>query len=651
MRFSIKTISFTTASGILFGWLTGLPYVVQHLVFEIDLWYWKAFIIGLAIQIFTGAVLGFLLGIIIVLFINLITKTPVPHPFLVSATISAGGFVIVSSICFFFLLPAYIRIISFVGITLLCLILVLALGAILLLNKYFTSRKDSLFSKFVERPSKLWGLNLALLTGSLCVVGIIFGVGNLVDKLQENSLVKISKNRPNVILIVLDTLRRDHLSCYGYGKETSPFIDSLALEGVRFTNAISTSCYTSPAHASLLTGKLPSTHGVIGRNRFLSEDIARLPGLLTESGYYTAGIVSNLYLHSYFGYEKGFTSYNDNLIKSEIEYWIQVGILGSIIRVLSPYLPFFKFLPFLMHKQNFASNTTDEAINEINSAPDNRPYFLFINYIDPHFPYSPPDEYLEQFLPEDKSVIKRLKKKEMKKLLFDRKTLGNPDNQTEIGAEEIAFIESSYDGEIRYLDDHLRRLFEYLEENGRLDNTLVFITSDHGELFGEHKIYLHANSLYEDLVRVPLIILWPDKIKPDLWENRVSLLSIPSTILDAARITIPDDMEGISLLTSLVSREKTEETIIVSEWYDNRAIYLGNTKGIIYKDRLPEIYNLQKDPNELNNLLEQYPDSADVFLMTLQQFQDRKTGIAENNQRKKIPEHILKALRSLGYVN
>jgi arylsulfatase A-like enzyme len=240
---------------------------------------------------------------------------------------------------------------------------------------------------------------------------------------------------------------------------------------------------------------------------------------------------------------------------------------------------------------------------------------------------------------------------EMRSIISERKHYDAAQNKPDIPSEDIAIMKASYDGEIRYLDHHLERLFEFLEGAGRLKNALIIITSDHGEHFGEHKLFVHSNSLYEELIKVPLIISWQEKVEPGLRDQLVSLVSIAPTILDAAGLRIPTDMEGNSLLSTLVGVKTEQLKTVISQWSGHQAIYCGSWKGIFYSNRSEELFDLKVDPSEKDNLAQVFPDSLSTLRNVLAE-RDLLDDITRDEKiERKVPLPIQEQLKAIGYVN
>jgi arylsulfatase A-like enzyme len=307
--------------------------------------------------------------------------------------------------------------------------------------------------------------------------------------------------RPNVLLVSLDTTRADHLSVYGYARPTSPNLDALAREAVVYERAYSTTSWTLPAHASLFTGKYPSSHGVrhdpegalvladaIGahegiRARALGAGEATLAALLRDAGWRTGAVVGGPWLLRTFGLGEGFDSYDDR------------GIRNSSGRR--------------------ARDVTESALAWLDSGPE--PFFLFLNYFDPHVPYAPPARWAASFLP--------------------RGVKPDP--------TKAAHAEALYDAEILYMDYELGRVFAHLREAGQWDRTLVVVVADHGELLGERGLWGHENWLWEPLVHIPMLVKPAGGVRGgERRDELASLVDVAPLVLEACGLAAPADLQG-----------------------------------------------------------------------------------------------------------
>ncbi len=407
-----------------------------------------------------------------------------------------------------------------------------------------------------------------------------------------------------VLFIALDTLRADHLSCYGYSKPTSPIIDSCAKRGVLFSNFIAPHIPTQPAYTTIYTGRSALSHRIVAHGHeelawSLSDDMPVLPEILRENGYITAA-VDNLYNH-----KKWFTRGYDYYINPHS--W-QL-ITGDEINA--------KAIPWI--KQNYEEN-----------------FFLFLHYWDPHTPYLPPEKYRTLHYKGDKNdpdnhsmdpVKRRLVYPFFKKWHYD--LLGE--------FTDIEYIVAQYDGEITYADEKVGELLDTLDEVGIFDDTLIIITADHGESLTEHNIYFDHPGLHEANTNVPLILIYPKSFpQGKKIEAMAQHIDLAPTILEFLNIPIAKGMEGKSLLPLIRGEEESiYPEIHTSEctWLAGRGIRTEEWKFIksidheLYPNRPErELYNLKDDPEETHNLAEEEKELVDEFELKIYRYLDRRLG-------------------------
>ena len=474
---------------------------------------------------------------------------------------------------------------------------------------------------------------------------------------SEKSMVKATataENKPNIVLITMDTTRADHLSCYGYHKNTSPHLDKMARESVVFKNAYATSPWTLPSHASIFTGMYPAGHGAHNDwesrksnwPRRLSTHHKTLAEILADQGYKTAGVVGSHVCHSFFGLAQGFEYYDDSLISvlPDLRYY-------TLFKILSKWTP----LEDIAARQGLNGCRIASQINKLVFSWLEKhyqsPFFLFINYFDPHIPYLPPDQYLALFREDKNAEI--IESKRHKKYLL-----------------------AHYDGEIAYLDYHMAKLFERLKELNIYDNTMIIITSDHGEFFGEHDFWLHGYELYEEVLKIPLIIKYPSSLpKKGIYLKRVSLVDIMPTILNFLKLPLPEDLQGINLFegTSRVMAEiylhkyTTLIDLFVDRYVKDRrfrkgnrfarelkALFLDNYKYIREYTKESkgqrELYDLGNDPQESHNVIDTMPEKAREMEMKLTEWLPRSEFPLSADESLKIDKATEEALRLLGYI-
>jgi arylsulfatase len=309
----------------------------------------------------------------------------------------------------------------------------------------------------------------------------------------------------SVVLVTIDTLRADRLSSYGHWRETSPSLDAFLDRGARFEYAFSTSSLTAPSHVSLMTGLYPeyTSVGTDNRKYSLIEETTTLAEICRDAGMRTGAVVSNFVLHRGLGLDQGFESYDDDLTDREMN----------------------RDVP-----EQIAENTVEKSLAKIEEFGDD-PFFLWVHFQDPHGPYAPPDPWIRRFPDGDRdgNPGKNLQAG------FSQDGLGViPKYQVYDDERRFDQYVRRYDGEIAYLDSQLASLFDRLEGSGRLRDTLVVVTADHGEALGEEGYYFtHGHSLGLDQTRVPLGFVGPGIAPRLVFRHPVSNISVFATILNA----------------------------------------------------------------------------------------------------------------------
>jgi arylsulfatase A-like enzyme len=357
----------------------------------------------------------------------------------------------------------------------------------------------------VVRRTMPWLAVVAL----VCLVVIpAWGMWSARETIEE--LPAISRQSPNVLLIIVDTLRADHLTPYGYSRDTSPNIAQIAQQGTLFDTAISGSSWTLPSHATMMTGVYPHVHGVVTTRKELAPDSLTLPWRLREAGYRTAAFSANNFFFSRrYGLGQGFVHFGDYFF-SPTDAWNQLALISNAYNEVN----------LLGWRENTLGRQTAEDINRAALRwilADKRPFFVALNYLDVHDPYVPPQPYRHMF---------------SKKL--------NPGGLVNIGVNLLPHLSpvqmqdemDAYDGGIRYDDAQIGKLLASFGEHGLLQNTLVIFTGDHGEAFGEHGLITHANALYFSLIHVPLIFRWPGHVPAGMRiAQPISTKDIGATVL------------------------------------------------------------------------------------------------------------------------
>jgi arylsulfatase A-like enzyme len=432
------------------------------------------------------------------------------------------------------------------------------------------------------------------------------------------SLKKISQNTSpddfNIVLITIDTLRADHLSCYGYERETSPHIDKVAEKGILFKNVIAPSSWTAPSMVSLFTSTYPINHGVIHglqfreelkkRKRYsqavFSHELATLPEILKKQGYTTFGVSSNHNLKEKLGFARGFD--------------------------------------YFTYRGYHLRSSTAKHINELvyrweDKIKKSDKYFLWIHYMDPHEPYIARAPWIVHY------------------------ALQSRTNDTSQARSKIV---ARYDSEINYVDSYVGELIQKFELDKK---TLLIITSDHGEQFLEHGRIGHSLSLHQEEIHVPLIIQLPGASEMVRIENQASLLDIVPTILHILDTDPPEqtigkvllqDKSPLNWLKTLFSR-RGEARYIFSELDKNstlKAIITPAWKYIYnYKNKTDQLYRIQSDPNEHSNLAVKNPTQCNQLKKELLNWVPTAKTYPVKNQSFELSQEEKEKLEAIGYLD
>jgi len=420
----------------------------------------------------------------------------------------------------------------------------------------------------------------------------------------------------NVLLVVMDTVRSDRLSLHGYGRKTTVNLDRLAPRAIRFDQARSTAPWTLPSHVSMFTGLWPH-QAAVGEDRPLGASHSTLAEFLAARGYLTAGFVANTYFcNSWYGLGRGFAHYEDfydeDLVVSVTETLRSSSLGRCLVRLVN--------LPLGGdRRRKDAARINRDFLDWLSEQEKGRPFFAFLNFFDAHSPY---------LLPE--GCDRRFGRAETAAELAVLQDWDNRPKQN-IPENEVTLVSDAYDDCIAYLDSQIGKLIDELERRGVLDNTLVIITSDHGEELGEHGLFGHGRSLYSQEVHVPLMILAPgDRAAGRIVGDPVSLRDLPATIVDLLGASGDSPFPGNSLarywkpgpgrldpsttavLCEVALREKVSKN-------QNRApAWRGPMKSVVAlgktyirnADGREELYDLLSDPADSRDLVESI-DSTD----------------------------------------
>jgi len=379
---------------------------------------------------------------------------------------------------------------------------------------------------------------------------------------EEPAPPALEPTHTNVVLIVVDTLRRDHLSCYGYERETTPNIDELATHSVRYEAAYSQSSWTTPATASLLTSRLPNELGIRSTQAIVPDEAVLLGEMLEPHGYATGAVVSHKLCSERWNFDQGFASFDDS------------NALG--------------------HKAVTSPDVTARAVEFLERrARDERPFFLWAHYFDPHLVFI---EHEEHVFPGPRDYTGPVRSGSELTML----------NKLDLGPADRAELVSHYDSEIAFTDRHVGVLLDRLRELGMYDDALIVLTSDHGEALDEHGTLGHGSTLYGEVVNVPLIVKYPRGYpRPGSRTQPVALLDIVPTVLEVAGIAPAVPLQGLVL--GRAPRHRSVPS------YTHRGGGLRSVCDVRFKliqrpvTGEEELFNLARDPGERYDMLSAGP--------------------------------------------
>jgi arylsulfatase A-like enzyme len=439
---------------------------------------------------------------------------------------------------------------------------------------------------------------------------------------------------PNLILLVVDSLRADHMSSNGYQLQTSPYMDLLAGNGAAFPATVASSSWTLPTHASLFTGLYPSSHGAYSVFFPLGAEYPTLAEILARSGYYALSVYANPLLGNATGLDRGFDRAlgvgNRQKTSLTIErLYRKISGRGSTSGEILDIS-----LRWIAHCRKFKI-----------------PYFIFLNILEAHAPYRPKEPYFREFC-RDISLEK------VQWSLIREATAPMRSRQERLSSlarfqdADLAVLSRLYDSNIRFVDQQIKTWADKLKEDEELDRSLLVITSDHGEFLGEHAQLEHrTGQLYNPVLQIPLIFYFPQKLAARKEQRFISQVDVFPSILSLLNLAdqIPSGIQGANLFSG------GEQKPVMAEFWDERkrsfvrAFYGENLKLIQEGNESFELYDLAKDPQEKTNLVQSQPkdaarlaDELERFLASLRHQEPRP-----DEKKKKAIERLLK---SLGYI-
>jgi arylsulfatase len=467
----------------------------------------------------------------------------------------------------------------------------------------------------------------------MALLGCLAGVLPLVGRAEP-----VAPRAPDIIFILIDTLRADRVGAFGNRRGLTPFLDSLAARGTAFQRTYAQSSWTSPSIASLLTSRFVSQHGVVSPFSVLQDAENTLPEALQRSGYMTAGFVANDLMASAFGMAQGYDHYE--------AFPTQSSDTGLPMPVRAPVL-------------------NDAALgwlgtNAAKGQKSRRPYFVYLHYMEPHSPYAPSPEAMKHVLgsPPWHDV------KEVNDTFF--MSMKGP-----VERRALQSIEDTYDAQVLTLDRQLAQFFETLESRGLLEHAAIVVTADHGEEFKEHGLMSHGNTLFNEVTHVPLVVVPPWRSsRRDVWRV-ASVIDVAPTVLELAGVDRPVSFEGHSLRAELgdarwrdtvlrrlrtpwspdagAALSELPQSIATPYRRHSRALVHGDEKLLENVDGTDVFVELATDPGE--RALVKLPAER---RKSLREVRDALTARTERNRfgerRRELDPGTRDRLRALGYV-
>lgn len=442
-------------------------------------------------------------------------------------------------------------------------------------------------------------IGLGLLYGAIVLAAIASGCAS------DDPAIRFPK--ANIVMVSLDTLRADHLGLYGYHRATSPQLDALSDLGIIFELAVAQSSHTQPSHLSLFQ----SRHATA-----TTEDAPHLSEILQSHGYHTAAFTGGGHISAKFGFDKGFALYDEE----------PEGLHASWPRIET----------------------------WLSSVPD-PPFFLFVHTYDIHLPYDPRPPYDEMFFPEYQGPVAGYKTNDLLLGLTGRKPPRNEYSEVEWNSADKRRLVALYDGGIREVDGYIGRLVDTLEHAGLWESTILVVFSDHGEEFWDHGSVMHGHTLFQELIRVPLLIRLPgNALAGTRIEQTVTLMDLAPTLLELVQIPSVEAFAGRTLLPEMVdTREPTMHSYAISETGGLKTLIRFPWKLVDNRrSKQISLFNLLEDPAESENRLGDQEQLAREMVRQLRLLVQQGRNLEPNVDEEDIDDEELRdQMRALGYLN
>lgn len=512
--------------------------------------------------------------------------------------------------------------------------------------------------------------------------------------------------RPHILLIILDTMRRDRLSAYGYERTTTPELDAFAEQSTVFDRAISAAQWTIPSHASMFTGLYPTTHQLTEANRKLPHEVPTLAEILQANGYRTAGFCNNPLLGVIdHGLQRGFDDFYNyaGAARNRPILTRRNGVAQAItsrwhkiIRAVSQSFAHNDWLfraslhplltPIWTRSINFKGSTeksVDDALaymKHYRAREKDRPTFTFVNLMGAHLPYHPTRDAVQRVAPHvarDKQMTRFIGQ-----FNADAARWASP-LESPLSDWQSHAIDAYYDAEIAAQDVHVGRLLSWVQQSGAAEDTLVIVAADHGEGHGDHDFFGHSFVVYQELVHVPLIVHYPATFpQGKRVKNNVSTRRIFHTVLDTAGVKLPVDerhpnanVSGLSLARATNCKPDTENNIAFAEAYPpqtflnvlkyrsphlieemnlrdvRRGVYHGEHKLAVVGTQIEGLFDISADPKEQNDVTAQHAETATTMQSSINEFVQTAESLREGAVlQTTISDDMAANMRALGYM-
>lgn len=421
----------------------------------------------------------------------------------------------------------------------------------------------------------------------------------------------------NVLMVLVDTLRADRLSPYNPSTRVqTPGLSAFVESASTFAHAHAQENWTKPSVATLLSGLMPWEHTATGQSSVVPRSVELLPEVLQQQGFATASFISNGYVSDRFGFRQGWDTYRNYLREG---------------------------------RRNRAENVAADVLGWLDQRTAQQPFFAYVHTIDPHVPYRPPERFLELY---GDSNYRGPVDFRLDSTLLENVKLG----RVRLGPRDREHLQALYDGEITYHDVHFRSILDGLQRRGLADDTLVVVTSDHGEEFWDHGSVGHGHSVYEELLHVPLFVKLPGTPARRV-EASVGLVDVMPTILEALGVEPPEEMSGRSFLAELRGAGGDAPRASVSGFMENwRTVTDSRFKLIVRPRRAARLYDLENDPGETDDLAERSPWTVRYLREQLAirldatRARERTSRRRHRATRTRIDDETAAQLRAIGYV-